>query len=111
MSDFSSILPSGATLQGGKYRIIRVLGQGGFGITYLAEQTGLGMKVAVKEFFLKGSCQRDSTSRVSVPVTDNKELVSKCLKKFKSEARKIASLNNDHIVSIIDIFDENIQNI
>jgi len=108
MSDVSSILPSGATLQGGKYRIIRVLGQGGFGITYLAEQTGLGMKVAVKEFFLKGSCQRDATtSKVSVPVTDNRELVSKCLKKFKAEARKIASLNNDHIVSIIDIFDEN----
>ena len=108
MSDVSSILPSGSTLQGGKYRIIRVLGQGGFGITYLAEQTGLGMKVAVKEFFLKGSCQRDSnTSKVSIPVTDNKELVTKCLKKFKSEARKIASLNNDHIVSIIDIFDEN----
>lgn len=103
-----SNLPSGASLQGGKYRIIKVLGQGGFGITYLAEQTGLGMKVAIKEFFLKGSCQRDATtSRVSVPVTDNKELVAKCLKKFKSEARKIASLNNDHIVSIIDIFDEN----
>ena len=108
MSDLLSNLPSGATLQGGKYRIIRVLGQGGFGITYLAEQTGLGMKVAIKEFFLKGSCQRDATtSRVSVPVTDNKELVTRCLKKFKSEARKIASLNNDHIVSIIDIFDEN----
>ena len=69
MSDFTSILPAGAALQGGKYRILKVLGQGGFGITYLAEQTGLGMKVAVKEFFLKGSCQRDaSTSRVSVPV-------------------------------------------
>ena len=108
MSEVSSILPSGSVLQGGKYKIIRVLGQGGFGITYLAEQTGLGMKVAVKEFFLKGSCQRDATtSKVSVPVTDNKELVTKCLKKFKSEARKIASLNNDHIVSIIDIFDEN----
>ena len=108
MNDVSTILPSGKTLQGGKYRIIRVLGQGGFGITYLAEQTGLGMKVAIKEFFLKSYCQRDaSTSRVNVPVTDNKELVSKCLKKFKSEARKIASLNNDHIVSVIDIFDEN----
>ena len=104
----SSNLPSGAKLQGGKYKIVKVLGQGGFGITYLAEQTGLGMNVAIKEFFLKGSCQRDSsTSRVSVPVTDNKELVSKCQRKFKSEARKIASLNNDHIVNIIDIFDEN----
>ena len=103
-----SNLPAGARLQGGKYKIIKVLGQGGFGITYLAEQTGLGMKVAIKEFFLKGSCQRDaSTSEISIPVTDNKELVSKCQKKFKSEARKIASLNNDHIVNIIDIFDEN----
>ena len=108
MSEVSTILPAGVTLQGGKYRIIKTLGQGGFGITYLAEQTGLGMKVAIKEFFLKSYCQRDSsTSRVQVPVTDNKELVSRCLKKFKSEARKIASLNNDHIVSTIDIFDEN----
>ena len=103
-----SNLPAGSRLQGGKYKIIKVLGQGGFGITYLAEQTGLGMKVAIKEFFLKGSCQRDSaTSEVSIPVTDNRELVAKCQKKFKSEARKIASLNNDHIVNIIDIFDEN----
>ena len=108
MSSESSNLPAGASLQGGKYRIVKVLGQGGFGITYLAEQTGLGMRVAIKEFFLKGTCQRDSTtSQVSVPVTDNMELVSKCLKKFKSEARKIASLNHDHIVNIIDIFDEN----
>lgn len=108
MNSDSSNLPTGALLQGGKYRVIEVLGQGGFGITYLAEQTGLGMKVAIKEFFLKGSCTRDSsTSDIIVPVTDNKDTVARCLKKFKSEARKIASLNNDHIVSIIDMFDEN----
>ena len=108
MNNDLSNLPAGKSLQNGKYKIIKVLGQGGFGITYLAEQTGLSMKVAIKEFFLKGSCQRDSTtSNVSIPVSDNEELVSKCLKKFKSEARKIASLNNDHIVNIIDIFDEN----
>ena len=43
-------LHSNSTLQGGKYRIEKVLGQGGFGITYLAEQVMLGRKVAVKEF-------------------------------------------------------------
>ena len=108
MTNDSPNLPAGKSLQGGKYRITRVLGQGGFGITYLAVQTGLAMKVAIKEFFLKGSCQRDSTtSQIKVPVADNAELVSKCLRKFKAEARKIASLNNDHIVNIIDIFDEN----
>ena len=101
-------LQAGSSLQNGKYRILSVLGQGGFGITYLAEQTGLGMRVAIKEFFLKGSCTRENgASRVSVPVADNEELVTRCLKKFKAEARKIASLNNDHIVNIIDIFDEN----
>ena len=42
-----------STLQGGKYRIIEKLGQGGFGITYLAENTLLLGKVAIKEFFFK----------------------------------------------------------
>lgn len=101
-------LQPGSVLQNGKYSIKEVLGQGGFGITYLGEQTGLGMRVAIKEFFLKGSCSRDlSTSCVKVPVDDNKDLVNRCLKKFKAEARKIASLNNDHIINIIDVFDEN----
>ena len=42
-----------STLQSGKYRIIKKLGQGGFGITYLAENTMLEGKVAIKEFFFK----------------------------------------------------------
>ena len=52
-------LNGGVFLQGGKYRIESVLGQGGFGITYLAEQTGLERKVAIKEFFMKEHCERD----------------------------------------------------
>ena len=52
-------LHNGAELQGGKYRIISVLGQGGFGITYLAEQVSLGRKVAIKEFFMKDLCNRE----------------------------------------------------
>ena len=46
-------LKNGTTLQSGKYKIISMLGRGGFGITYLAENTMLDGKVAIKEFFFK----------------------------------------------------------
>ncbi|MCI6727212.1 MAG: hypothetical protein MR505_02510 [Bacteroidales bacterium] len=48
-----STLQPGSTLQNGKYEIQRVLGQGGFGITYLALQQGLNRIVAIKEFFIE----------------------------------------------------------
>ena len=65
-------------LQGGKYRIERVLGQGGFGITYSAYDCFSKRKVAIKEFFFREFCQRDDNSKVvSVPTISKKELVSK----------------------------------
>ena len=104
----SMTLSSGSSLQGGKYRIVRVLGQGGFGITYEAEQVSLGRRVAVKEFFMKDVCNRDgSTSHVSVPSVGSRELVEKFRQKFLREARMIASMKNPHIVRIYDVFEEN----
>ena len=47
-------------LQGGKYKIESVLGQGGFGITYLGWQTRLNRRVAIKEFFMKEYCNRNA---------------------------------------------------
>lgn len=51
-------LREGSELQNGKYRIIRILGQGGFGITYLAENSIFEKIVAIKEFFPKEYCDR-----------------------------------------------------
>ena len=97
-----------ALLQGGKYRIEFVLGQGGFGITYLAVQTGLNRKVAIKEFFMKEHCNRDAdTSHVSVPSIGSKDLVEKFRVKFIKEAQTIASLSHPNIIRIHDIFEEN----
>ena len=50
-------LQPNTTLQGGKYRIERVLGQGGFGFMYLAMQTSLMRRVAIKELFIGGCGQ------------------------------------------------------
>lgn len=107
--DNSNLLKVGnSTLQDGKYIINRVLGQGGFGITYEAEQVSLGRKVAIKEFFMKEYCERDSsTSRVSVPSSGSRELVERFRLKFLKEARMIASLSHPNIIKIYDVFEEN----
>ena len=101
-------LKHGAALQGGKYRIEKLLGQGGFGITYLAVQTGLNRKVAIKEFFMKEHCNRDAdTSRVSVPSVGSRELVAKFKDKFIREAQMIYDLKHQNIILIRDFFEEN----
>ena len=101
------LLPN-STLQGGKYRIVKKLGQGGFGITYLAVQTGLERRVVIKEFFMKEFCERNAdTHHVTMGTEGNRDTVKRFQDKFLKEARHIAKLNHPHIVRIIDVFDEN----
>ena len=104
-----SALTSSFTLQGGKYQIIKTLGQGGFGITYEAEQVALHRRVAIKEFFMKDYCDRDSTtSHVTLGTSEgSKELVERFRSKFIREAQMIAGLDDPHIIKIHDIFEEN----
>lgn len=102
------ILKQGTALERGKYRIDGVLGQGGFGITYLGEQIYLGRKVAIKEFFMDGICVRDdATQAVTAPADTNRGLVERFRRKFIKEAQNIARLKHRGIVPIIDIFEEN----
>lgn len=95
-------------LQGGKYKIIRVLGQGIFGITYEAVHVALGHIVAVKEFFMVDYCMRDAaTSYVSIPAQTKRELVENYRGKFIREAKMLAFLSHRSIVRLTDLFDEN----
>ncbi|MBD5385658.1 leucine-rich repeat protein [bacterium] len=94
-------------LQSGKYRILRVLGQGGFGITYLAEHTTLSKKVAVKEFFPKDFCDRDETLAITSFSQNKSELLARLKARFIKEARNLSNLDNPGIVKIHDIFEEN----
>jgi len=101
-------LKPGSFLQGGKYKIEKVLGQGGFGITYLATQELLDRKVCIKEFFYKEYCERDeATSHVSLGTQSNHEIVERFMNKFLKEARTISQLEHPHIIRIHDIFKEN----
>ena len=101
-------LKENTTLQSGKYRIIRVLGQGGFGITYLAEHTLLDKLVAIKEFFPKDFCGRaGDTSALHIYSPNQKELVDKLKRRFMKEAKNIAKLDHPGIIKIHDIFEEN----
>lgn len=103
-----SELRSGTTLQNGKYHILSTLGQGGFGITYLAENTYLDERVAIKEFFYRDFCERDShTCHITVPTAGNREMVQRFKQKFLKEARTIYKLKHPNIVGFIDIFEEN----
>ena len=101
-------LKPGSFLQGGKYKIEKVLGQGGFGITYLATQELLDRKVCIKEFFYKEYCERDeATSHVSLGTQSNHEIVERFMNKFLKEARTISQLDHRNIIKIHDIFKEN----
>ena len=101
-------LPTGTYLQGGKYRITRFIGSGGFGCTYEAFHTELEERVAIKEFFVKNFCNRDEiTSRVSVATQSQKALVEKLRSKFKDEAKAMFRLRHPGIVRVSDVFEEN----
>ena len=101
-------LQPNTTLQGGKYRIERVLGQGGFGITYLAVQTSKRRKVVIKELFIRGVNDRaDDQTKVTVSNAVNVYSFSQQKEKFKKEAMRLFELRNPHIVRIYDFFEEN----
>jgi len=101
-------LQQGTTLQGGKYRIDRLLGQGGFGNTYSGYNTTFDEHVAIKEFFMQGVNKRDDYSGVvSVSLAENAQQFEEQREKFKKEALRIRKLNNPHIIKVHDLFEEN----
>ena len=104
----SQCLKKSTLLRHQTYRIEKILGQGGFGITYLATDLSLDRLVAIKEFFPKDYCDREeSTSHMSVGTSSNVELVSRLKAKFIKEARNIAKLDHPGIIKIHAAFEEN----
>lgn len=103
----TALLPVGTLLNGGNYRIERHLASGGFGNTYEATHLGLNERVAIKELYLKGICNRSTDGSVTITIAENQRLYSSQLGKFKKEALRLRKLNNRHIVRVLNYFEEN----
>lgn len=102
-----NILQVGTILHG-TYKIESYLSSGGFGNTYLAKNIEFDETYAIKEFFVKGVCQRDGNSTtISVSNAENTNSFEQQREKFKKEARRLRSLRNPHIVKVYDLFEEN----
>ena len=88
-----------------RYEILKVNGEGNFGITYIGWDCLLESKVAIKEFFPVSRVRRDvSKGETEVYVFQEKEY-EQILEKYLEEARKLSKLNQiDGIVSIRDFF-------
>ena len=103
-----TVLPCGSVLQG-RYAVGKVIGKGGFGITYLAYDTKYDNKVAVKEYYPYGIAMRNPESTIiSVSTDESADVFKKGAEKFYDEARLVAAFNgNPNIVSVYDFFYEN----
>ena len=95
------------TLLDGSYRIERVVGTGGFGITYEAEDINLATKVAIKEYYPFDFGDRDSTMSV-VPKSDrHRQTFDWGRSNFLQEARTLARFEHPSIVRVTRVFEAN----
>ena len=97
------------TILNGKYLLGKPLGRGGFGITYIAYEKNLQIKVAIKEFFPWSTVKRDKdNSLMPVSWKDDSEFFETDKKKVLDEARRLAQLMDlPGVVFVRDFFEEN----
>ncbi len=102
-------LPPG-TILSGRYLIGRVLGEGGFGITYIGCDLRLEMKVAIKEYFPADHVTRNADTSLAVVrhTSGNGQSYEKGVKRFLVEARTLARMEKQpEIVTVRDYFEAN----
>lgn len=103
-----SALPEG-TLLSGKFLVGKMIGRGGFGMTYIGYDTILQKRIAIKEYFPPGLSIRTENSREIRPlsVSEGPEMFYKGRDAFQSEAVILARFNSPYIVRVSDFFREN----
>ncbi len=91
----------------GDYRIKGILGAGGFGVTYVAEETSLDRDVAIKEYFPAEFASREKTLKVYPKSASVEKDYKWGLDRFVEEAKTLAKFNHANIVRVYRYFLEN----
>ena len=102
-------LQEGTTLKNGRYTIRRMLGNGGFAITYLATDNFCqGKEIVIKELFMQDICSRDpqTLNIITSNLDDNTQIKNTAIAKFIGEAEKIKDIEHPNIVKVYDTFAE-----
>ncbi|MDO5112236.1 MAG: serine/threonine-protein kinase [Clostridia bacterium] len=105
----SNQLPVGSILSG-KYLIGRALGQGGFGITYIAMDLNLEIRAAIKEYYPVDLVAREQTAHATIRAYSERSaaLFASGREKFAQEARTLVQFSNlPGIVRVRDFFYDN----
>jgi len=107
-----TIVVNQSTLQEGCllhwYKIIAVLGQGGFGVTYLAQDQNLDCEVAIKEYMPREFAVREQDENTIRPLSEEYEDVYRWgLSRFMNEAKTLARFKNPNIVRVYSVFSHN----
>ena len=102
-ADHPDALPGGHRVQ--EYEFLSVLGVGGFGITYLAKDTLLNRKVAIKEYLPRDFAIRTADHSVRPRSSPESENYTWGLERFLDEARTLAQLNHPGIIRVYKYFE------
>ena len=105
MPEAANALPKGYALH--EYRIDSVLGAGGFGLTYLATDGNLNLKVALKEYLPSDFASRGEDSTVQPKSGNATDTFQWGLQRFMDEARTLASFRHPNIVRVMRFFEAN----
>jgi len=89
------------------YVVERLLGQGAFGITYLARDVNLGQRVAIKEYLPSELATRDGQDAVRALSPEHEQTFRWGLERFMDEGRVLAGLDHPSLVRVHAVFEEN----
>ena len=104
-TDTHQALTEGQTIQW--YRVDRVLGRGGFGITYLATDNNLDHRVAIKEYLPASLVQRREDKSLWPVSEESQTQYQEGLQRFLTEARTLVKFRHPNIVRVMAVFEAN----